>query len=143
VTITREGPGTPLGVTEPMISQLVEAFYATVRRDPAIGPVFARAVPEEDWPGHIAKLCDFWSSVLLMSGRFHGSPMTTHIGLGDLRPTQFARWLHLFEQTARAEWPDAAADLVVAKSQMIARSLQLGIETDRERRAAPAAVRAA
>ena len=129
----RLAPGAQLDITEEMIGQLVDAFYAVVRRDPAIGPIFHRAIPPADWPAHLAKLVDFWSSVLLMSGRFKGSPMTTHFALGDLRPTHFARWLHLFGQTAQAVWPADTAALVIAKSELIARSLQLGIETQRDR----------
>jgi hemoglobin len=76
-------------------------------------------------------MCDFWSSVTLMSGRFKGSPMQAHIRIGNLRPTHFARWLHLFEQTAREVCPPEAADIFVEKSQMIARSLQMGLQLAR------------
>ena len=129
----RVAPGAQLGVTEEMIRDLVYAFYETVRRDPAIGPIFRRTIAPGEWPAHLAKLVDFWSSVLLMSGRFKGSPMTTHLALGELRPTHFARWLYLFGQTAQAVWPADAAALVIQKSELIARSLQLGIDTQRDR----------
>ena len=129
-------PGTQLGVTEDMITELVHAFYAAVRHDPAIGPIFARAIETDGWPAHLARLVDFWSSVLLMSGRFKGSPIVMHLALGELRPTHFARWLHLFGQTAKAVWPADAAALVIQKSELIARSLQLGVETQRDRQRA-------
>lgn len=118
-------------VTEPMIHDLVHAFYARIRRDPALGPIFNRVIAESEWPAHLAKMCDFWSSVTLMSGRFKGSPMQAHIQIGDLRPTHFARWLHLFEQTAREVCPPEAAAVFVEKSQMIARSLQMGLQLAR------------
>jgi hemoglobin len=35
-------------VTEDGICRLVDAFYAKVRLDPELGPVFARAIPG-DW----------------------------------------------------------------------------------------------
>lgn len=127
---TRVGPGLAVGVTEPMIREVVHAFYAKVRADPALGPIFNRAIGD-GWDTHLAKLCDFWSSVLLMTGRFKGSPMTAHSRLADIRPTHFARWLHLFEQTAEQLCPPEAAALFVARSQMIARSLQLGIAVSR------------
>jgi hemoglobin len=114
-------------VTEVMIHALVHAFYAKIRKDPALGPIFNRALAEADWPPHLAKMCDFWSSVMLMSGRFKGSPMQAHVRLGGLRPTHFARWLHLFEQTAQEVCPPQAAELFAAKARMIAQSLQLGI----------------
>jgi len=122
-------PGTAAGVTEEMIHELVHTFYARVRKDPAIGPIFNRVV--EDWDHHLAKLCDFWSSVTLMSGRFKGSPMIAHTRIDGIRPTHFARWLHLFRQTAEEVCPPEAAALFAAKSEMIGRSLQLGIAASR------------
>jgi hemoglobin len=128
-TPPRIGPGVEAGVTETLIHDQVHTFYAQVRRDPALGPIFNRAI--EDWDTHLAKMCDFWSSVLLMTGRFKGSPMAAHVRVGDIRPTHFARWQHLFAQTARAICPPAAADLFIAKAEMIGQSLQLGIAASR------------
>ena len=122
-------PGAEAGVTEEMIHALVHTFYARVRRDPALGPIFNREV--RDWEAHLAKLCDFWSSVTLMSGRFKGAPMATHVRLADIRPTHFAHWLHLFRQTAREVCPPDAAALFVAKAQLIGESLRLGIAANR------------
>jgi hemoglobin len=126
----RVGPGVAAGVTEPMIHELVHAFYAAVRTDPALGPIFNRVIGD-GWDDHLAKLCDFWSSVLLMSGRFKGAPMAAHIRIPDIRPAHFARWLHLFRQTAQRLCPPEAAALFVAKSEMIAESLRLGIAVSR------------
>jgi hemoglobin len=113
-----------------MIHEVVHGFYAKVRTDPALGPIFDREIGD-DWDAHLAKMCDFWSSVLLMTGRFKGAPMATHVRVGDIRPTHFARWLHLFHQTVRELCPPRAAELFVAKSNMIAQSLQLGIAAAR------------
>lgn len=126
----REGPGVALGVTEDMIHEVVHTFYAEIRRDPALGPIFKRVLGG-DWDAHLAKMCDFWSSVLLMTGRFKGSPMAAHARIADIRPTHFARWLHVFRQTAERLCPPAAAALFVEKSEMIAQSLQLGIAASR------------
>jgi hemoglobin len=122
-------PGAAVGVTEEMIEGLVHAFYGKVRRDPAIGPIFNRVV--DDWDHHLAKLCDFWSSVMLMTGRFKGAPMAVHTRLDGIRPTHFARWLHLFRETAAETCPPDAAALFVAKAEMIGQSLQLGIAASR------------
>jgi hemoglobin len=125
------GPGSPVGVTEAMITELVAAFYAKVRVDPALGPIFNRVIPEAEWPAHLEKLAAFWSSVTLMTGRFKGQPMPAHIRIADIRPTHFARWLHLFRQTAEEICPPPAAALFAAKSEMIAQSLQYGIAASR------------
>ena len=121
----REGPGVAAGVTEAIIHDQVHAFYGKIRTDPALGPIFNREI--DDWDHHLAKMCDFWSSVLLMTGRFKGAPMAAHARLAEVRSTHFARWLHLFRQTAEEVCPPEAAVLFVAKSEMIAQSLQLHI----------------
>jgi hemoglobin len=125
----RAGPGEAVGIDEAMIRALVPAFYAKVRRDPELGPIFDREVA--DWDEHLDRLCDFWSSVLLMTGRFKGQPMAVHARIDDIEPRHFGRWLELFEATARALWPVAAADLVTAKARQIGESLKLGIAFSR------------
>ena len=119
-------PGLRVGVTEEMIRDVVHVFYATIRTDPALGPIFKRVIGE-NWDPHLAKMCDFWSSVLLMTGRFDGNPMAKHVAVGGIRPTHFARWLHLFRQTAEKLCPPPAAEMFVMRSEMIARALQRGI----------------
>lgn len=127
----RQAFATASPVTEEMIHALVHGFYAKIRKDPALGPIFNRVIAEADWPPHLAKMVDFWSSVTLMTGRFKGSPMQAHIQIGELRPTHFARWLHLFAQTAQELCPPDAAAIFIEKSQMIARSLEMGLRLSR------------
>jgi hemoglobin len=119
----RIGPGQGV-VSEETIRRQVHAFYGRVREDAVLGPVFNDAV--EDWDEHLAKLCDFWSSVLLATGRFRGSPMAAHARRPDIQDEHFARWLDLFARTAQHVCPPEAAALFVEKSQMIGRSLRLG-----------------
>jgi hemoglobin len=116
-------PGYPLGVTEEMIHDLVHAFYAKVRADEVLGPIFEPRIA--DWGPHLAKMCDFWSSVTLMTGRYHGTPMPAHARL-PVGAGHYGRWLELFEQTAREVCPPEAAALFVDRSQRIAQSLQMG-----------------
>jgi hemoglobin len=130
------GPGYAVGVTEEMIHAVVHGFYGRIRQDPALGPIFNRVIPAEAWPTHLQKMCDFWSSVMLMSGRFHGAPMPAHARIkgqnGEgLNARHFARWLHLFGETTAELCPPEAAALFAQKSQMIAQSLQLGIAASR------------
>ncbi len=122
----RLGPGVAVGVTESMIHQLVHGFYAVIRKDPALGPIFNREIGD-NWDAHLARMCDFWSSVMLMTGRFKGAPMTAHARIPEIRPTHFARWLHLFKVAAEELCPPEAAVLFVAKSEAIALSLQRGM----------------
>lgn len=125
----RIAPGLAAGVDEAMIERLVRAFYGKVRTDPALGPIFNREI--EDWEEHMARLCDFWSSVMLMSARFKGQPMLVHAQLSDIGPTHFARWLELFHETAGEVCPPDAAALFRAKAEQIGESLQLGLAVHR------------
>jgi len=112
------------GIDEAMIEALVRAFYARVRHDPLIGPVFEIMV--HDWEAHIGRMCAFWSSVALMSGRYHGQPMRIHLPL-PIDTAHFDRWLQIFDSTARDLCPPAAAAHFLERAARIANSLELGI----------------
>jgi len=127
------------GIDDAMIERLVRAFYARARLDPLIGPVFADAV--QDWDDHIARLCAFWSSVALMSGRYHGQPMVAHLPL-PIHAPHFDRWLELFAETAREVCPPVAATHFLERAHRIADSLELGIAVQKGDMR-PARVRAA
>jgi hemoglobin len=114
------------GVDEAMIHTLVHTFYGKVREDSFIGPIFARAIGV-DWDPHLAKMCDFWSSVVLMSGRFKGNPMVAHMRIKTIEPQHFERWLELFRQTAAEVCAPQAAAKFVMRAENVARSLQMGL----------------
>jgi hemoglobin len=112
------------GITEAMIEHLVHEFYAKVRADEMLAPVFAARI--HDWEPHLAQMCAFWSSVALMTGRYHGTPMAKHLPL-PVDAHHFDRWLELFEQTAREVCPPQAVAHFIERAQRIAASLELGI----------------
>jgi hemoglobin len=113
-------------IDEGMIRDLVHRFYARVREDAELGPIFARVIGQ-DWDAHLAKMCDFWSSVMLMTGRYKGTPMIAHMRLKMVQPRHFERWLALFGQTAAEECPHDIALLFTGRAENIARSLQAGM----------------
>jgi hemoglobin len=113
-------------IDEEMIRALVHGFYDRVRADGEIGPIFNRVIGN-DWDAHLAKMCDFWSSVMLMSGRYKGNPMVAHMRLKMVQPQHFERWLSLFRETARAVCPGEIATLFIGRAENIARSLQMGM----------------
>lgn len=82
--------------SEDEIADLVQRFYASVRRDAALGPIFNSRI--HDWPAHESKLCDFWSSALRGTRRFRGTPMPVHAALPGLSAELFSHWLELFDQ---------------------------------------------
>lgn len=114
-------------VTEESIVRLVDGFYAKVRRDPRLGPVFAAVIAEEQWPAHLAKMCDFWSSVMLTTGRYKGNPMAVHAAVPGIEPSLFGQWLALFGETADELFAPEIASVFRLKAERIAESLQLGL----------------
>jgi len=115
-----------LGMTEEGLGRLVDAFYARVRADAELGPIFNDAIA--DWPEHLDKLTAFWSSVMLTSGRYKGQPVPAHLKHRDrITPQLFDRWLALWQATTDEMMaPDVAAALQ-AKAARIAESLQLAM----------------
>lgn len=124
-------------ISEEGIQSLVHNFYARVRRDEKLGPIFERAIAGE-WDAHLAKLCDFWSSVMLKTGRYDGQPMRAHATIPEMEPDLFDRWLGLFEQTAREQFAPPVANAFVDRAHRIAQSLKLGLfyRPDRPQRSA-------
>src|SRR5215472_1978383 len=95
-------------VTEATIRRLVDDFYAEVRRDATLGKVFDRAIGDH-WPEHLAKMYDFWSSVMLTSGRYKGNPMAVHMAVSGIEAAMFQQWLAIFEATAERLFTPAIA----------------------------------
>ena len=107
------------GVNEPMIERLIRGFYMRVRNDDVLGPIFAAKI--DDWEPHLQKMCAFWSSVTLMSGRYHGQPVAKHLPL-PIDARHFDRWLALFKESARDLCPPEAAEHFVMLARRIAES---------------------
>ena len=113
-------------MNEKQLAVLVDRFYAKVREDEVLGPVFNGAIA--DWPEHLEKLSAFWSSVMLTTGRYKGQPMVAHMKhKSTIEPAMFDRWLHLWRETARETLTKPAAAAIIVKAERIAESLQLGL----------------
>lgn len=113
-------------IDEDSLRELVGRFYARVRADDALGPVFEDAI--HDWPGHLDQLADFWSSVMLTSGRYKGRPVPAHQKhAARITPELFDRWLALWDETSDALMTSDAAAALQDKARRIAESLQLAL----------------
>jgi hemoglobin len=95
-------------VDEPMIRRLVDTFYDRVVADAVLGPVFRARVA--DWPVHLARMYDFWSAVVLQTGRYAGRPLERHRAIDELEPAHFARWVALWSETVRDVAPPGVRD---------------------------------
>ncbi len=121
-------------INDASIERLVRSFYGRAREDGLIGPIFNAAVT--DWEHHIANITDFWSSMVLRTGRYGGRPMRPHLML-PLRGEHFDRWLMLFEATAKEQFSADVAGLFIDRARRIADSFEMGIATVRGEIASP------
>lgn len=111
---------------EAALPALLERFYARVRADAELGPVFNDAVG--DWDHHLATLADFWSSVMLSSGRYKGDPMAVHLRHAARIPSEmFGRWLALWTETTAEMMSPPVAAVMQAKDARIAQSLDAAL----------------
>jgi hemoglobin len=113
-------------ISEEGIRRLVDEFYAKVRADADLAPIFNRAITG-DWGLHLATMRDFWSSVMLTSGRYKGNPVATHLRLDGMEPRLFDRWLELFNETCGELFDGNLAEAFRVKAMRIAESLKLAL----------------
>jgi hemoglobin len=114
------------GLDEELIGRVVQTFYARAREDEVIGPVFRAAV--KDWDEHIRNITNFWSSIMLRTGRYDGRPLRPHLRL-PLEPMHFDRWLVLFEETVRELCSERVAQAFTVRARRIADSFEMAIGT--------------
>jgi len=126
--------GAATGLDDAVLRALVHGFYNKVRRDPVLGPVFAARIT--DWEPHLERMVGFWSSVALMTGRYHGRPVPAHTPL-PINASHFQRWLQLFRETAKEVCTPEGAEHVIHRAERIARSIQIAVA---EAQAGPGAV---
>ena len=131
-----ESPGLAVGIDERLVRQVVETFYGKVRLDPVLGPIFEAAVG--DWPDHLDRLCAFWSSLTLITGRYKGNPFEAHLALPALGPEHFQTWLGLFDATLSELCTPDQADVFRVRARRVADSLSLGLAIRRGESPLPA-----
>ena len=84
------------------VYQLVTEFYALVRKDDLLGPIFNGIIT--DWEGHFEKLTDFWESNLFFQKKYKGNPLVKHVEVDKkqerpINEIHFGVWLNLWFQT--------------------------------------------
>jgi truncated hemoglobin YjbI len=116
-------------ITESAIVTLVDTFYARVRDDAVLSPVFEAKLAGR-WHEHMPRMYAFWTKVLLGTGEFNGNVFGKHMALSGIETEHFVRWLTLFRLTAVDVFGVDGAGDALAVAQRIASSLQLGFFGD-------------
>lgn len=100
--------------SRPQIMLLVDSFYAKVRQDSLIGPIFNEQA-HINWDEHLPKLYSFWEDLLFGTHNYHGRPFPPHLKF-NLKIEHFERWLTLFIQTVDEHFYGQKADEAKARA---------------------------
>ena len=84
------------------VSLLVRSFYAKVRADTVLAPIFNGII--NDWESHLELLTDFWETQLFLKRKYYGNPIKAHNEVDDrmnhtITPEHFGLWLNLWFET--------------------------------------------
>lgn len=105
------------------VAAFVRQFYAKVRRDDLLGPMF-NDVAAVDWGEHLPKLTAFWCRALFGTTGYAGNPFAAHRRIHDrepFTPAHFERWLTLFGATLDRSWFGPNVDKMKALAVNVAR----------------------
>ena len=114
-------------ISEDDIRRVVRAFYTQVQTDALLAPIFATRIGAGEWEAHIEHIVNFWSSIFLKTGRFNGNPMRKHLGLKDITPAHFTRWLDVFQEVSNRTIDAPKAAAMQAMANRIGQSFQMGL----------------
>lgn len=113
--------------TEDQIRRMVDTFYGRVREDEVLGPVFEERIGS-DWEAHLDRMVDFWSTVLLASGRYRGNPIESHRRIPGLSSAHFDRWLALFRPVVQEVYGGGLAEDVFGRALRMRMVLERNLE---------------
>ena len=103
------------------LTRLLRHFYADLRQDPLIGPIFNARI--ENWGEHLAIIANFWETVLGATRTYSGPMPAMHAPLG-LGPEHFERWLFLWQANCRGHLPPEVAGEMIDLARHLGRKLQ-------------------
>lgn len=112
-------------LTAEQIDTVVGKFYAAVRQDADLAPIFNNHI--HDWPEHEIKIASFWRNAILRERSYAGNPMQKHQAAGDVKPDHFPIWLGLFDEVLHAELPPHLAHEWSRLAHRIGQGLSYGL----------------
>jgi hemoglobin len=120
-------PRDDAGLTVAIVRNVVIAFYAKVRQDPVLGPVF-EAIVGDHWDTHIEKVCSFWLYVTRLDRTYNARDfMPAHIKHPTIQAELLPTWLRLFRQTAQELYAGATADALIDIAERMATSIEMSL----------------
>lgn len=115
------------------VTLLIHTFYAKIRKDEFLGPIFNAAIPEDNWPSHLEKLIDFWETNLFGVPKFKGNPMIAHRDLDKvnnytIEMEHFGHWIQIWYATIDSLFTGQIADKAKKASRKMATGLFMGMK---------------
>jgi len=124
-----------VGITAPIIRDVIHAFYDKVRHDAMLAPIFEQAIGPE-WDHHIEKVCLFWlTATRLGSGYAARNFLPAHMRHRSIGVAELSRWLSLFEETLNERTQPEMSEVLLDIANRMAENIQLGIACRKELKA--------
>jgi hemoglobin len=113
-------------ITEESVAALLKRFYAKIRCDPVLAPIYSEVLGEQ-WDAHIARMQEFWCSALRVKPGYRGDMLAVHQKIGKLKPSLFPRWLARFREAVVECYAEAPAGAIDDRALKIARNLETAL----------------
>ncbi|TFG76081.1 MAG: group III truncated hemoglobin [Flavobacteriales bacterium] len=118
------------------IRLLVISFYAKIRKDTVLGPIFNGIIT--DWEHHFGLLTDFWETQLFLKRKYFGNPVTAHQAVDDkvlhtITPEHFGLWMNLWFATIDELFEGETAYIAKNRAQKMSTMLYLKIYEHRSK----------
>lgn len=116
-------------ITAAEIDAVVVDFYARVREDETLAPVFFQSIPPitSVWVDHEDKIASFWKNAILFERNYAGNPQQTHREKEAVEPEHFAVWLALFDVVLKERLTADQAASWSALAHRIGEGLRMGV----------------
>lgn len=109
-------------LTEADVAVLVNSFYDKVRQDALLADIF-NSIIKDNWPIHLKRMTDFWSTILLYTKTYKDDPLPKHLPL-PVDKEHFDRWLELFNETIDEHFRGEIAENARKRASSIASIMQ-------------------
>ncbi len=108
------------------IKLLVDSFYAQVRNDELLAPIFLFRL-NEHWEPHLEKMYAFWNAALFGAKGYTGNPFAKHATM-PVGGEHFEHWLRLFTTTVDALFAGTVAEEAKSRALIMATVFERRIE---------------
>ncbi len=118
------------------LSLLVHQFYAKVRVDEDLGPIFNSIIT--DWEEHLEKLTNFWEMTLFGKRVYDGNPITAHQNADDFTGNKIASfhfgiWLNYWFATIDTYFEGENAEFLKNRARKMQTFLMVSIFEHRKK----------